>query len=211
VLDDDPRVQFGEIDADTTLTGTWTHVNRGSVLRLTQASLQLRLQLMTDRAFVRRRRTFIGDPHGEPSWHRFKPRPERRYLRPSHFDEAGGRCKPGGSGKEAHYTGRGRYGGQRRGRRGRKRPDDGRPGPLAPWGLVLLGPSALALVLVPLESTVVGDALHDHGRRISDVYFPNGGVFSITNRMRDGALVEVAKVGREADLEAQARRSLPPH
>jgi hypothetical protein len=92
VLDDDPRVQFGEIDADTTLTGTWTHVNRGSVLRLTQASLQLRLRLMTDRAFVRRRRTFIDDPHGEPSWHRFKPRPERRYLRPSHFDEAGGRA-----------------------------------------------------------------------------------------------------------------------
>jgi len=51
-----------------------------------------------------------------------------------------------------------------------------------------------------LESTVVGDALHEHGRRISDVYFPNGGVFSITNRMRDGELVEVATVGREGML-----------
>jgi CRP-like cAMP-binding protein len=51
-----------------------------------------------------------------------------------------------------------------------------------------------------LESTVVGEPLHEHGHRISDVYFPNGGVFSITNRMRDGALVEVATVGREGML-----------
>jgi len=51
-----------------------------------------------------------------------------------------------------------------------------------------------------LESVVVGDALHEDGRRINDVYFPNGGVFSITNRMRDGALVEVATVGREGML-----------
>lgn len=51
-----------------------------------------------------------------------------------------------------------------------------------------------------LESVVVGDALHEDGRRIDDVYFPNGGVFSITNRMRDGALVEVATVGREGML-----------
>jgi CRP-like cAMP-binding protein len=51
-----------------------------------------------------------------------------------------------------------------------------------------------------LETTVTGDALHEDGRRIEDVYFPNGGVFSITNRMRDGALVEVATVGREGML-----------
>src|SRR4029078_3137042 len=51
-----------------------------------------------------------------------------------------------------------------------------------------------------LESTIAGAALHDDGRRIDDVYFPNGGVFSITNRMRDGALVEVATVGREGML-----------
>ena len=51
-----------------------------------------------------------------------------------------------------------------------------------------------------LESTCVGTTLHEHGRRIDDVYFPNGGVFSITNRMRDGALVEVATVGREGML-----------
>ena len=51
-----------------------------------------------------------------------------------------------------------------------------------------------------LESTAVGDTLHEDGRRIDDVYFPNGGVFSITNRMRDGELVEVATVGREGML-----------
>jgi len=50
-----------------------------------------------------------------------------------------------------------------------------------------------------LESTVVGAALHEHGRRIDDVYFPNGGVFSITNRMLDGE-EEVATVGREGML-----------
>jgi CRP-like cAMP-binding protein len=51
-----------------------------------------------------------------------------------------------------------------------------------------------------LEPTIAGAALHEHGRRIDDVYFPNAGVFSITNRMRDGALVEVATVGREGML-----------
>lgn len=51
-----------------------------------------------------------------------------------------------------------------------------------------------------LQSTVVGATLHEDGRRIDDVYFPNGGVYSITNRMRDGELVEVATVGREGML-----------
>jgi CRP-like cAMP-binding protein len=51
-----------------------------------------------------------------------------------------------------------------------------------------------------VQSTMTGDALHEHGRRINTVYFPNGGVFSITTRMRDGSLVEVATVGREGML-----------
>jgi len=51
-----------------------------------------------------------------------------------------------------------------------------------------------------LRSTAVGDTLHEHGTRIDDVFFPNGGVYSVTNRMRDGALVEVATVGREGML-----------
>ncbi len=51
-----------------------------------------------------------------------------------------------------------------------------------------------------VQTTVTGDSLHEDGRRIDDVYFPNGGVFSVTSRMRDGSLVEVATVGREGML-----------
>ena len=51
-----------------------------------------------------------------------------------------------------------------------------------------------------VRATVTGKTLHDRSRRIKDVYFPNTGVFSITNRMRNGALVEVATVGREGML-----------
>jgi CRP-like cAMP-binding protein len=51
-----------------------------------------------------------------------------------------------------------------------------------------------------MDSVVVGHALHRHGAPITDVYFPNGGVFSVTNQMRDGRLVEVATVGREGML-----------
>jgi CRP-like cAMP-binding protein len=53
-----------------------------------------------------------------------------------------------------------------------------------------------------LQSTEVGRPLHDDGRPIADVYFPNGGVFSVTSRMHDDALVEVATVGREGMLGA---------
>jgi CRP-like cAMP-binding protein len=51
-----------------------------------------------------------------------------------------------------------------------------------------------------VQSPDVGDTLHEHGRRIEHVYFPNGGVFSVTTRLRDGSLVEVATVGREGML-----------
>ena len=51
-----------------------------------------------------------------------------------------------------------------------------------------------------VRRTETGDTLHEQGRRINDVYFPNGGVFSITTRLRDGSLVEVATVGREGML-----------
>ena len=46
----------------------------------------------------------------------------------------------------------------------------------------------------------VGDVLHQHDSTVHDVYFPNGGVFSLTNQMRDGRLVEVATVGTEGML-----------
>lgn len=51
-----------------------------------------------------------------------------------------------------------------------------------------------------VQSTLTGDALHQQGRRVNQVYFPNGGVFSITTQMREGGLVEVATVGREGML-----------
>ena len=46
----------------------------------------------------------------------------------------------------------------------------------------------------------VGHVLHDYGVVATDVYFPNGGVFSVTNQMRDGRMVEVATVGTEGML-----------
>ena len=51
-----------------------------------------------------------------------------------------------------------------------------------------------------MRTVTVGDTLQAHGTRITDVYFPNGGVFSVTNQMQDGALVEVATVGNEGML-----------
>lgn len=46
----------------------------------------------------------------------------------------------------------------------------------------------------------VGDTLIEHGAPVRDVFFPNGGVYSVTNQMRDGELVEVATVGTEGML-----------
>lgn len=51
-----------------------------------------------------------------------------------------------------------------------------------------------------MKKVVVGEALLDHGVVATHVYFPNGGVYSVTNQMRDGQLVEVATVGTEGML-----------
>jgi hypothetical protein len=51
-----------------------------------------------------------------------------------------------------------------------------------------------------MHTGVIGLTLQGHGVPVTDVYFPNGGVFSVTNEMRDGALVEVATVGIEGML-----------
>jgi CRP-like cAMP-binding protein len=51
-----------------------------------------------------------------------------------------------------------------------------------------------------MHTVVTGRTLQEHGAPVENVYFPNGGVFSVTNEMRDGALVEVATVGREGML-----------
>lgn len=59
-----------------------------------------------------------------------------------------------------------------------------------------------ARILKHLRMTPVkmGRTLQEPGTPVTDVYFPNGGVFSVTNEMRDGALVEVATVGLEGML-----------
>lgn len=46
----------------------------------------------------------------------------------------------------------------------------------------------------------VGETLLENGVPAQFVYFPNGGVYSVTNEMRDGTLVEVATVGIEGML-----------
>ncbi len=51
-----------------------------------------------------------------------------------------------------------------------------------------------------MHTGVTGRTLQEHGAPVTDVYFPNGGVFSVTNEMRSGALVEVATVGIEGML-----------
>jgi CRP-like cAMP-binding protein len=56
------------------------------------------------------------------------------------------------------------------------------------------------LPYVRMNTVTTGDILQAHRVRIKDVYFPNGGVYSITNEMRNGGLVEVATVGREGML-----------
>ena len=51
-----------------------------------------------------------------------------------------------------------------------------------------------------MHTGMTGRTLQEHGAPVTDVYFPNGGVFSVTNEMHDGALVEVATVGIEGML-----------
>jgi CRP-like cAMP-binding protein len=51
-----------------------------------------------------------------------------------------------------------------------------------------------------MNTVVTGRTLQEPGTPVTDVYFPNGGVFSVTNEMRDGAQVEVATVGSEGML-----------
>lgn len=68
--------------------------------------------------------------------------------------------------------------------------------------LAALTPDVYAVVLkdIKMATVAVGDTLLENGVAISHVYFPNTGVYSVTNEMRDGALVEVATVGFEGML-----------
>ena len=51
-----------------------------------------------------------------------------------------------------------------------------------------------------MKTVVIGRTLQRHGMPVAQVFFPNGGVYSVINEMRDGALVEVATVGCEGML-----------
>lgn len=51
-----------------------------------------------------------------------------------------------------------------------------------------------------MNTGATGRTLQQHGAPVTHVYFPNGGVFSVTNEMRNGTLVEVATVGIEGML-----------
>jgi hypothetical protein len=53
------------------------------------------------------------------------------------------------------------------------------------------------LRMIPIK---VGETLLENGVAAQFVYFPNGGVYSVTNEMRDGTLVEVSTVGCEGML-----------
>ena len=61
------------------------------------------------------------------------------------------------------------------------------------------GRIARDLRMIPVET---GQTLQEHGAPVLDVFFPNGGVFSVTTRMNNGELVEVATVGLEGMLGA---------
>lgn len=51
-----------------------------------------------------------------------------------------------------------------------------------------------------MRAVTTGTTLQAHRIQVRDVFFPNGGAYSITNQMRNGALVEVATVGHEGML-----------
>jgi CRP-like cAMP-binding protein len=57
------------------------------------------------------------------------------------------------------------------------------------------------LITIPIHARQI---LHVKGEALEAVYFPNGGVASITTLMRDGRLVEVATVGDEGMVGIEA-------
>lgn len=63
---------------------------------------------------------------------------------------------------------------------------------------------ALVVQELRMKDVAVGETVIEHGVAIGSVYFPNSGVYSLTNEMRDGSLVEVATIGCEGMLGANA-------
>ncbi len=88
-----------------------------------------------------------------------------------------------------------------------KKPATARPSPRRrPENLLLRSlPAAVLERLSPeltTEQQVFRDVLHREGRPVTQVYFPNGGVLSITTSLADGTLIETATVGRAPDRES---------
>jgi hypothetical protein len=57
------------------------------------------------------------------------------------------------------------------------------------------------------EERVTGDTLQANGSRITEVYFPNGGVFSVTNQMRMARSSKWRLSAARASPRANATRS----
>src|ERR1051325_2003687 len=81
-------------------------------------------------------------------------------------------------------------------------PSDGRPKNLL---LSALPADDFRRLLPHLKSVRIRlkQIVHKEGERIQQVYFPNGGVFSVTTPLSDGRTVEVATVGDEGMLGAE--------
>lgn len=63
---------------------------------------------------------------------------------------------------------------------------------------------ALVLKDLRLQKVSLGETLQEQGVPVTHVYFPNGGVYSVVNEMRNGRAVEVATVGTEGMLGVSA-------
>src|SRR5688500_6358778 len=78
--------------------------------------------------------------------------------------------------------------------------NDGRSGVRARNHLLRALPDADFQRLLPDLTTISTSAkqiFHKHGQRVEFVYFPNGGVASVTAVLSDGQMVETATVGVE--------------
>ena len=62
-----------------------------------------------------------------------------------------------------------------------------------------------------MNTGVTGRTLQEHGTPVTDVYFPNGGVFSVTNQMRDGAITLTARHDAERTCECDGLGSSLAH
>jgi len=62
-----------------------------------------------------------------------------------------------------------------------------------------------------MNAGATGRTLQAHGAPVTDVYFPNGGVFSVTNQMRDGAITLTARHDAERTCECDCLGSSLAH